>query len=206
MFFIRQFPHLEDLELYLSLVYALEKPGYWTLAPPFVHPSRGRLRISCTAGDGLAEAMVHAFGRVRFRHLDLFYTDGGQLLLDACADTLETLHLCATGLRGEKLCSKGHTSPNRRFYRHSLPSVLRSAAKHVSPGTQHLGAVPHCGIEVSLTIHHHPFPLNHQVTCILHGRRRLPGAQFLPFRIRWGYAGRVRGRIRLVRETIRPVP
>jgi hypothetical protein len=102
VFFIRQFPHLEDLELYLSLIYAPEKPGYWTLAPPFVLPFRGRLRINCTAGDGLAEAMVHSFGGAQFRHLDLFYTDGGQLLLDTCADTLETLHLCATGLRGEK--------------------------------------------------------------------------------------------------------
>jgi hypothetical protein len=107
VFFIRQFPHLEDLELYPGSESYPEEPGDRTLIPPFVLPLRGRLRASYTGGNGLAKAMVDLFGGVQFWYLDLPDMDGAQLLLYACADTLETLDLYAHDLHGEKLSSKG---------------------------------------------------------------------------------------------------
>jgi hypothetical protein len=53
-------------------------------------------------GYGLAKTMIDLFGGVRFRHMNLSRMGGTQLLLYACADTLETLHLDATEICGEK--------------------------------------------------------------------------------------------------------
>jgi hypothetical protein len=55
----------------------------------------------------LVTAMINLFGGLRFRHMDLIDIGGAQLLLYACADTLETLQLDATALRGEKFPSEG---------------------------------------------------------------------------------------------------
>ena len=107
MFFIGLFPHLEDLELRYGYEYYEEKRGDRTLVPPFAPTLRGWLVASGHGGDELAKAMIDLFGRVRFHHMDLTYFGGAQLLLDSCADTLETFKLYATGLRGGKISSKG---------------------------------------------------------------------------------------------------
>ena len=46
--------------------------------------------------------MIDFFGGLRFRHMDLFKVKCARLLLDACAETLETLRLYPTDVRGEK--------------------------------------------------------------------------------------------------------
>jgi hypothetical protein len=113
VFFIRLFPHLEDLGLYPGGACSPEEPGDRTLVPPFVLPLRGRFKASFYWGDSLAKAMADLFGGVQFSHMDLMGMCGAQRLLYACADTLETFHLYATTLRGEKLSSKGiQVSPN----------------------------------------------------------------------------------------------
>ena len=52
---------------------------------------------------GLLKEMIELFGGIRFRHMDLFYVDGMSLLLEACAETLETLRFYLTDDRGKQL-------------------------------------------------------------------------------------------------------
>ena len=46
--------------------------------------------------------MIALFGGLRFRYMDLFGVKCVQLLLDACAETLETLRLYPTDRYGEE--------------------------------------------------------------------------------------------------------
>jgi len=55
---------------------------------------------------GLLEDMVHLFGGIRFRHMDLYKVDRMRLLLDACSRTLETLRLYPT-CQGEEASPDG---------------------------------------------------------------------------------------------------
>jgi hypothetical protein len=107
VFFIGLFPHLENLTLVLCHKDALEKPGDRTLVPPSIPPLRGWLKARCCVEKNLVTAMIDLFGGLQFRHMDLIDIGGAQLLLYACADTLETLQLDATALRGEKFPSEG---------------------------------------------------------------------------------------------------
>ena len=47
------------------------------------------------------EDMIALFGGLRFRHMDLFKVRCVRLLLDACAESLETLRLYPTDQYGE---------------------------------------------------------------------------------------------------------
>jgi hypothetical protein len=108
MFFIGLFPHLEDLGLHSGRLSSLDRPeGDLTLIPLFTPSLGGCLTGRYSGGDGLVKTMIELFGGVRFRHMDLLDTDGAQLLLYTCADTLETLQLYATDLHGEMFSSKG---------------------------------------------------------------------------------------------------
>ena len=62
-----------------------------TLVPPFTPPLRGWLSLWAFPRVGVLKDMVDLFGGIRFRHMELFNTKGMRLLLDACAETLETL-------------------------------------------------------------------------------------------------------------------
>ena len=106
--FIGLFQHLEDLKLLYTGVH------FWgestnddlTLTPPFVPPLRGRLTMTRFTMVGLLKDMIDLFGGIRFRHMDLFNVHGTQLLLHACAKTLETLRLYPTDPRGENVSRK----------------------------------------------------------------------------------------------------
>ena len=95
IYFIGLFQHLEDLEL--SLRYPELKQEHsvddLTLIPHSVPPLRGRLKMLYTNKVGFLADMISLFGGLRFRSMDLCRVDGMQLLLGACADTLETLRL-----------------------------------------------------------------------------------------------------------------
>lgn len=49
------------------------------------------------------KVMIALFGGLRFRHIDLFSVKCAQLLLHACAKTLETLRLYPSDPDGEEL-------------------------------------------------------------------------------------------------------
>ena len=111
-FFIGLFQHLEDLELHLHLG---GSEGGLTLVPPFVPPLRGHLAASGSLGRGVVKHMVHRFGGVRFRHMNLFHMGGTQLLLYGCANALESLSLDAADICGEKPSSKDMKSLTNDF-------------------------------------------------------------------------------------------
>ena len=108
IFFIGLFQHLEDVKLLYDLVDFQEEPADdLTLIPSFVPPLQGRLTMSCFTRVGILEDMIGLFGGIRFRHMDLFYVHGIRLLLDACAETLETLRLYPNDPRGEEFFLEG---------------------------------------------------------------------------------------------------
>lgn len=103
VYFIGQFQYLEDLKLFDGVLVNFEsEPTEDTaLIPLFAPPLRGRLTVASSKRIGLWKDMIHLFGEIRFHHMDLFDVDGMQLLLDACAETLETLRVYPTSRRGE---------------------------------------------------------------------------------------------------------
>ena len=76
-----------------------------TLIPPFAPPLRRWLIMKSVTEVGLLKDMIDLFGGIRFRYMDLFGVLGMRLLLDACAETLETLMLYPSDQYGEKHCS-----------------------------------------------------------------------------------------------------
>ena len=104
IYFIGLFQHLEDLKLLYYWTDSQEEPvDDLTLVPLFAPPLRGRLTMTCSTWVGLLEDMIDLFGGIRFRYMDLYYVNGMQLLLDACAETLETLRLYPTDLCGKEV-------------------------------------------------------------------------------------------------------
>jgi len=97
LYFIGLFQYLEDLTLrYRYHKLRPEPKRDPTLTPLFAPPLRGRLRMTSTSSVDLLKDMVHLFGGIRFRYLDLFNVEGVWLWIDACAETLETLRLYPT--------------------------------------------------------------------------------------------------------------
>ena len=109
LYFIGLFPNLQDLKLhYRSPVDEQESPDT-TLVPLSTPPLRGRLILTCFTRENLVKEMIAFFGGLRFRNVDLFRVKCARLLLDACADTLETLRVYATDPYGEEY-HKGNES------------------------------------------------------------------------------------------------
>jgi len=109
IYFIGLFQHLENLKLVFRThrhKSQEETVGDLTLIPPFVPPLRGRLVMMHSARVELVEDMINLFGGIRFHSMDLYIVDGMRLLLDACAETLETLWTSPT-LPSEKLSLSG---------------------------------------------------------------------------------------------------
>ena len=104
IYFIGLFKYLQDLKLlYDELSFQDELEDDPTLVPPFIPPLRGRLTVTHFTRVGILEDMIYLFGGIRFRHMSLFNVVGTQLLLGACAETLETLQLHPTDPRGKEL-------------------------------------------------------------------------------------------------------
>ena len=76
--------------------------------PPFAPPLGGHLTIKWYRGRGILEKMINLFGGIRFRHMELYYVRSMRLLLDACAETLESVVLTPTDiLDSERYSLKG---------------------------------------------------------------------------------------------------
>ena len=107
-YFIGLFPNLQDLKLHYDLPpfdfiekkIIVDDP---TLIPLSTPPLRGRLTLICFTKEDLVKEMIGFFGGLRFRHMDLFGVSCAKLLLDTCAETLETLRLYPTDLHGEEV-------------------------------------------------------------------------------------------------------
>jgi hypothetical protein len=108
IYFIGMFKHLEDLKLIYDKVNSKGEPAEDPiLVPPFIPPLRGRLTAARLPRAGIWKDMIELFGGIRFRYMDLFNVAGTRLLLDACAETLETLRLYPSDPRGKELSLDG---------------------------------------------------------------------------------------------------
>ena len=122
VFFIGLFQHLRDLTLINSGVKLGEKPqDDLTLIPPFIPPLQGDLLMIRFTRVGLLKDMIDLFGGVRFYCMRFFDVDGMRLLLDAGAETLETLVVYPTDPRGERLFLRG-TSSSQQLCSWILPT------------------------------------------------------------------------------------
>ena len=102
IYFIGFFRHLEDLKILFKTETSIphsqkEVIDYLTPAPRFTPPLRGRLTMRFSREVELLKLMINLFGGLRFHSMDLYHVDGTQLLLDLCAETLETLRLFQCG-------------------------------------------------------------------------------------------------------------
>ena len=103
IYFIGLFQHLQTFKLINSKTAVQREPADDpTLIPLFAPPLRGWLRMRCVAGVDLLKDMIDLFGGIRFRYMDLYNVRGMRLLLDACAETLETLMLYPSDPHGER--------------------------------------------------------------------------------------------------------
>jgi hypothetical protein len=97
LYFIGSFPNLQDLKLHYTVPRdEQENTADATLVPLSVPPLRGRLTLTCFTRERLVKEMISLFGGLRFRQMDLFGVKCVPLLLDACAETLETLRFYPT--------------------------------------------------------------------------------------------------------------
>ena len=102
LYFIGLFPNLQDLKLFYSLPRKEQESATDAdLVPLSVPPLGGRLTLACIAGEMLIKDMIAFFGGLRFHSMDLFKVKCVRLLLDTCAETLETLRLYPTDPYGE---------------------------------------------------------------------------------------------------------
>ena len=102
LYFIGLFPSLQVLGIYRSP--PEKEPGSGSdadLVPLSVPPLRGQLSLENFGNVGLVKEMIVLFGGLRFRSMDLRSVNCTQLLLEACAETLEALRLYPTYTRGK---------------------------------------------------------------------------------------------------------
>jgi hypothetical protein len=100
--FLRLFPKLDDITIsyYRARFKAYEALD--TQLIPIKGGLRGRLILRNFGEEGLLKDMAVAFGGMRFTSMDLQDVRGMQLLLEACADTLETLRISSDDIHYRK--------------------------------------------------------------------------------------------------------
>ena len=91
LYFLSLFPNLDDIEIEY---YPTTNPCSEEVAVPFSIPSlRGQLKLTHFPNETIFRDMIRLFGGLRFRYMDLFSVEGSRLLLEACADTLQTVRI-----------------------------------------------------------------------------------------------------------------
>ena len=107
LYFVGLFPNLQDLKLHsVFSTCKRESVADAALVPLSIPPLQGRLTLTCFTRENLVEGVIAHFGGLRFRYMDLFRVKCVPLLLDACAETLETLRLYPTDPYGEEFLEK----------------------------------------------------------------------------------------------------
>ena len=91
--FLRLFPKLDDIKISYYHARTEAHEALNTQFIPIRGGLRGRLTLRTFGEEGLLRDIIIAFGGMRFTSMDLRNVPGTQLLLEACADTLETLHM-----------------------------------------------------------------------------------------------------------------
>ncbi|KAF9780964.1 hypothetical protein BJ322DRAFT_289281 [Thelephora terrestris] len=104
VYFIGLFPNLQDLKLHYPVLRDEEENTLDTTPNPLSSPPlRGRLTLTLFTREQIVKDMITLFGRLRFHHMDLFGVKCLPLLLEQCAETLETLRLYPTDPHAEDM-------------------------------------------------------------------------------------------------------
>ena len=96
--FLTLFPGLDDIGIMHYRAQPGEHGGSGVPSSPITGPLRGRLTLEDLAAEGLLGDLIVASGGIRFVSMNLNDVLDAQLLLDACAETLQTLRLHPIGL------------------------------------------------------------------------------------------------------------
>ena len=136
--FLSLFPNLDDIKIRNMSPWRFRITTPDTELVPLSAPKlRGRLALH---DFNLAETwtdLVATCGGLRFRYMDLFGSAGcAPILLEACAETLETLRLCmGNDLAGKKLCMTPYLSLHRSELTEatSLVCLIRSIGAQGPP-------------------------------------------------------------------------
>ena len=108
VYLIGLFPNLQGLKLnYYLLSDTTEGIADKTLVPLSSPPLRGRLTLSLFTREQILKDMITLFGGLRFHHMDLFGVRCLPLLLEECAETLDTLSLYPTDPYGDYFSWRG---------------------------------------------------------------------------------------------------
>lgn len=91
--FFRLFPKLDDIKISHYHARPEAHEALDAQLVPIREGLRGRLVLRRFGDQGLLEDIIVAFGGMRFTSMDLRNVRGVQLLLEACADTLERLRI-----------------------------------------------------------------------------------------------------------------
>jgi len=91
--FFRLFPKLDDIKISYYRATPEAHEALDTQLIPIRGGLRGRLILKEFDEQGLLKDMIVAFGGMRFTSMDLQNARGVRLLLEACAGTLEVLHI-----------------------------------------------------------------------------------------------------------------
>jgi len=91
LFFIGLFPNLDDLKITYNGTD--ERIPVHSSVPQSVPSVRGCLALRSFGGGRFLRELSELCGGLRFHSVDLVGAEGARLLLDACADTLETLRV-----------------------------------------------------------------------------------------------------------------
>ena len=91
--FFRLFPKLEDVEISNYHTWGGGHGQLGTLPVPAEGRLRGRLTLRNFSDEGLLKDMIAEYGGMRFTSMTLYNVQGTQLLLEACAGTLETVYI-----------------------------------------------------------------------------------------------------------------
>ena len=91
--FFGLFPMLDDVEIsnYHTWAGEHEHEASNTMLGPAEGRLQGRLTLKHFGDEGLLKDMIVIYGGMRFTSMDLHDAQGAQLVLETCADTLETL-------------------------------------------------------------------------------------------------------------------
>ena len=94
-YFLSLFSNLDDVGISIDLALL---PGSDPEPVPFSTPKlRGRLELSVCSQVEVWTNLIASCGGLRFNYMDLYMSDGcAPVLLEACAETLETLRFSAT--------------------------------------------------------------------------------------------------------------
>ena len=116
--FLTLFPNLDDIKISYYHALAQERETLDTQLIPIKGGLRGRLVLRDFSEEGLLKDIIAAFGGMRFISMDLCGVRGMRPLLEACADTLETVRI-----RPDSSTERCKRVPYYFFYFFSTPGL-----------------------------------------------------------------------------------